>query len=157
MIDGVTLKVQGRHYYDFTVHHIHIVRPRNVLEVPKFGLKTGTILFLEGPEINNAESIRSLIDTHLEAKFGVSFDSLQKKFTVVTDGATVMERVAGCSVSRRLAPLEEKWMRCFAHVLSNLLKFAMNNCTSDGVLVKIADDFRLLKKLLNTLSAMGGA
>ena len=107
-IDGVTLKVQRRHYYDFTVHHIHMVRPRNVLEVPKFGLKTSKTLFLEGPEINNAENIRSLIDTYLEAKFGVSFDSLQKNLTVVTDGAAVMARVAGCSLSRRLAPLDEK-------------------------------------------------
>ncbi len=39
-------------------------------------------------------------------------------------------------------------MGCFVNILSNIMKSALNKCISDCVLVKIADAFRLMKKIV---------
>jgi len=154
-IDGVNLKVQGRHYYDFTVHHIDVVRPKSVLDLPKFQLKTSTILFVEGPPVGTANNIRSHLDSNLKSQFGTSFDAIQKNYTVVTDGAAVMACVAGSSVSRALAPLDQTWMRCHVHVLHNVMKHMMKNCNTDQILIKIAEDFKSMKKVVENSKRYG--
>lgn len=63
-IDGLSLKLQGRHYYDFTLHYISIQKPKTVVDAPKFGIETSTILFLEGPNVASAENIRSMLNSH---------------------------------------------------------------------------------------------
>jgi len=147
-IDGVHLKVQGKHYYDFTVHHIDIVRANPFLDKPEFNMKTTTVLFVEGPTVGNAVNIRGLLDTNLQREYGTSFDSIQKNFTIVTDGAAVMACVAGSSVSRNIAPLDQTWMRCFVHVLNNVMKDTMENCVTDEILVKISQDFKAMKRIV---------
>ena len=96
--------------YDFTSHHIDVTCSASVMEAPKFGIKTSTILFLEGPSVANAANITSMLDENLRNHFGVDFNSIRKNFTIVTDGAAVMARVAVSSVSTRIATLDEKSM-----------------------------------------------
>ena len=57
-VDGVTLKVQGRHFYDFMLHHVEIVKEQPVLEVPKFSMKATTNLLTESPEVSSAVNAR---------------------------------------------------------------------------------------------------
>lgn len=147
-IDGVNLKLQNRHFYDFTVHHIHICRGKTIHAAPTFDMKTTTILFVEGPRVGTAINIRSLLGTKLLEQYNTSLEDMQKNFTVVTDGAAVMACVAGSSVSRNIAPLDQTWMRCFVHVLHNSMKAAMESCTTDDILVKTAEDFNSMKKIV---------
>lgn len=147
-IDGVNLKLQNRHYYDFTIHHFDMKRSKAFLDAPVFGLKTTTILFIEGPAVGNAANIRHVLDSNLKRQFGMSFEAIQKNFSIVTDGAAVMACVAGSSVSRRLAPLDQTWMRCFVHVLNCVMKAAMADLSTDTLLTKVSDDFKAMKRIV---------
>lgn len=70
-IDGVSLKVQGRHYFDFTVHYIETKKATTLSSQLQFGMKTNTILLVEGPANSNAASLRLHIDQHLETAYGL--------------------------------------------------------------------------------------
>jgi len=118
-------------------------------------MKTSTILFEEGPTVGNAANIRSLLGAKLQQHYSTSFESFQKNFTIVTDGAAVMACVAGSSVSRNIAPLDQKWMRCFVHVLHNTMKAVMENCKTDPILVKTAEDFKAMKKIVENSKRYG--
>ena len=61
--------------------------------------------------------MRELIDKNLRLMYGVDFDSIQKQFTIVTDGEASMVRMENSSVSSRVCPTDEIWMRCYVHVL----------------------------------------
>lgn len=154
-VDGVTLKLQGKQYYDFTIHHISMKRPANVVSFPTFGIRTSTILFLEGPAKSDGESIRNLLDVHLKEKYGIGFDSIHGTFTLVTDGAGNMARMAGSSTSRRIAPLDQRWMRCFVHVLSISMKNAVQSCARDSFLVKVFHDFKAMKSIVRDAKQSG--
>ncbi len=67
-----------------------------------------------------------------------------------------MARVAGSSVSKRIAGLNQRWMRCYVHDSNNMIKSAMDNCTTDTVLVKIAADFMSVKRKSRIQSGMDG-
>lgn len=76
-IDGLTLKVQGRHYYAFTMHYLTTGKLKSVLEPPVFGLETSIIIFLEGSEIANAEKMREMMDVNLKSKFEKDCEGLE--------------------------------------------------------------------------------
>ena len=131
-------------------------KPKAVIDLPKFGIQSSTILFLEGPQVAGAKNIRNMIDAAMKTKFVISFDVIRENFTIDTDGAAVMVRMAGSSVSRNVALLSERWMRCYSHTFHNSMKQAIHRCASDSTLVKVSDDFKSMKKLRKTLSAIGG-
>lgn len=66
----------------------------------------------------------------------------------MTDGAAIMARMAGSSVSWRIVSLDERWMSCFVHALSNSVKVAMVACAADPVLVKVSGDFKAMKRIV---------
>jgi len=79
-VDGVTLKIQGKHYYDFTVHHMSIKKASGLLAPPTFGIKTSTILFMEGPVVANDANIRRPFDKSLQKEYGIDLNTIQKGF-----------------------------------------------------------------------------
>jgi len=154
-VDGVTLKMQGRHYYDYTLHHIEIKHMRGTHLKPTYGIKTNTILFVEGPGKANAVNIKEMLDKNLQRDYGINFDTMHKTFTLVTDGAAVMAKMAGSSVSESIAIPDEKWMRCYVHVLHNTMKAVMEECTGDDTLDKIGEDFKAMKKIVENSKKAG--
>ncbi len=82
-------------------------------------------LLLESPSVSSAANLRTAIDDSLRAHNGVSISELQKSFTIVTDGAAVIAKVAGSSVSRTRSSTDHKWMRCMVHVLNNVVKYSL--------------------------------
>lgn len=118
-VDGLTLKIQGKHYYDLTLHYF-VEKPCIGPNGSTFVLKNDTRLLQLGPANSNAENIRANLKHGLSRSYGLSLDDLSKTFTMVTDGAAVMARAAGSSVSRNIAPLYQRWMRCTAHMLNIL-------------------------------------
>ena len=89
-VDGVLLKNQNRHFYDFTLHHVNAVKGKTVLDPPQFCIKSSTALFVEGLEVPSASNLRERLSDALSSSYGVDFDSVQKTFRVVTEGAAVM-------------------------------------------------------------------
>ena len=57
-VDVVTLKVQNRHFYEFTFHHIDVKKPKILKDTVELGTKVSTIMLIEGPKTPNAENIR---------------------------------------------------------------------------------------------------
>ena len=154
-IDGVTLKAQGRHFYDFTLHHVDIVKGQTVLEVPRFCMRATTVLLTESPEVGNAVNVRAHLTQCLSSLYGIDFHSIQKTFTVVTDGAPVMARIANSSISTRHAQWDHTWMRCHVHVLQNCMKAAFERCSDDNVLRTISADFRSVKRIVEDAKRYG--
>ena len=154
-VDSVTLKVQNRHFLDFTVHHLTISEGRTVLERPSFTIQSSTILFLESPDVASGQNMRSCIDEKLRACYGVDFNSIQKQFTIVTDGAASMARMANSSVSLRVAPRDQKWMRCYVHVLQKCMQSVFENCSDDPLLSKVSSDFKFVKRIVEDSKRFG--
>ncbi len=121
-IDGVTLKLQSRHYIDFTLHHIEDAREKNFSSAPQFSIQTSTLLFLKSPDSATSVNLRNHLDNELRLHYGLDLDFIQRNCTVVTDGAAAMGRMANRSVSTRLKRHGERWMRCSVHVLNNCMK-----------------------------------
>lgn len=48
-MDVVQLKVQGKHYYDFTAHYM-VRSGKGALENARFSICTATLTLVEGPE-----------------------------------------------------------------------------------------------------------
>ena len=135
--DGVTLKVQNRHLYDFTVHHFNVKKPRTLTERPTFSIRTSTVLLIEVPKVPNTVNIRTCLNDKLVNDYGVEFDTIQKHFKLVTDGATVMANVAGSSISRSAEEHGGTGMRCYVHVLNNVMKLAMVLCEKSSLLSRV--------------------
>ena len=82
-VDGVTLKM-------VVVTTMILVRPKSFRDEAKIGMETKTIALFESPKVPNAENLRSSIDERLQSIFGSSLATMQRSWTVVTDGASVM-------------------------------------------------------------------
>ena len=67
-----------------------------------------------------------------------------------------MARLAGSSVSHRMANQSERWIRCYVHTLKNCMKNAMQSCSSDNTLVKVLEDFKALKRIVKDAKGMHG-
>ena len=147
-MDGVTLRIQGRLFMGFTLHHVHIEKGKTILEVPKFQQKDSTVLFVEAPDVASGVSMRAHLDNYLQLTCGVDFHSMQKRFTVVTDGAAAMARMTNSSVSSRTVERDEKWMRFYVHILQNCMKNAFRRCSDNSALSKVKDDFKSVKNIV---------
>lgn len=77
-VDGVVLKEQNRHFYDFTLHHVEIKKGRTVLEQPEFNITATTILFVGGPEVSTAANLRRSLSDFIILTYGVNFDCIKK-------------------------------------------------------------------------------
>ena len=66
-IDGVTLKVQVRHFVDFTQHHMHVRKGKTVLERTTFSIVSSTILFVEGPGVGSNSNKRGIFGENLRS------------------------------------------------------------------------------------------
>ena len=75
--DAVSLKVQGRHFYGFTLHCFDVVKRSCVIEPPQFKIKAENILFIEGPDNSTADDLRAYLKDQLQLPYGVDFHSIQ--------------------------------------------------------------------------------
>ncbi len=132
-IDGLSLKLQGRYYYDFSIHHIDMNKQSSVLTEVKYSIKNSTVLSFEVPRVYDADNIRKVLNQNLREQVGTSFSSIQKQFTLATDGAAVMARLAGSSVSHRIAVLDERWICCIAHILNKITKKYRRLCKRSSI------------------------
>ena len=105
-IDGVHLKVQVKHFYDFVLHFIE-VSVNGPFQEPTFKIRKITLLIVEGPDSPTAQNIKSCLNNALMEKYELSMDHFFCDFTIVTDGAAVMARVANVSVSREIHAPDE--------------------------------------------------
>jgi len=96
-----------------------------------------------------------MLDSNLQRDYGIDFATMHKTFILVTDGAAVMAKMAGSSVSESIAIPDEKWMRCYVHVLHNAMKAVMAECTGDETLEKISEDFKSMKKIVENSKKAG--
>lgn len=64
------------------------------------------------------------------------------KLTMLTDGTTVMARVANASVSTELHKPDETWMRCTVHMMNNAMKHVMSRNHNSAGIATIIKDFR---------------
>ena len=60
-VNGVHLKVQGKNYYDFTLHHI-VTRSEVPFENVIFELKNKKLLFVEVPDTASANNMKANIN-----------------------------------------------------------------------------------------------
>ena len=128
------------------MHHYVIKTPQTLTDSPTFIIKTTTIALTEGPKILNAANIRAALNEKLNENYGIEFSSMHKNFTFVTDGAAVMANLIRTSVSRSASEQGGNWMRCYVHVLNNVVKAAMNKFEKSSVLARVHQDFNALKK-----------
>ncbi len=144
--NGVTLKAQNKHYYDFTIHHFIIRKPQTPTDSPIFTIRATSIVLVEGPNIPNAANIRACLNDKLINDCSIDFGTMQKNFTFVTDGGAVMANVAGSSISRSACDQGPTWMRCYIHVLNNIMKGVIAKCEKSSVLGRAHHDFNAIKK-----------
>ena len=154
-IDGVTLKMQGRHFLDFNSHHEYMKKGKSILEQPNFSIISNSVLFAEAPDVSSGCNKRAIFDENLRSLYGVDFNSIQRQLTIVTDGEASMARMTNSSVSSRVCPRDERWMRCYVHVLRNCMKTVFSLCTEDPSLQKIGLDFKSVKRIVEDSKRYG--
>ena len=154
IIDGIHLKVQGKRYFDSTLHFMDIQEKGRFSKV-EFKIRNVTLLLTEAPDQPSAKSIRQCVNAALVPKYGTTMDFFTKWFTMVTDSAAVMAKVAGASVSRDLHCPDETWMSCLAHMLNNTMKFVIANRWTNEVLGIVLPDFRFMKKIIEDSNRAG--
>ena len=139
-VDGVHLKVSGKHFDDFTVRYI-TQKEESQYKNATFEIEDKTSLLVEGPDIPNASNIRWTIEISLQKEYETFLDLFLKNFTVVTDSASVMVKMAKTSVSPDIHTPYETWMACMAHFLKNIMKQIIAQCIRDVYLQFVAADF----------------
>lgn len=155
--DGVTLTVQDRQYYDLTVHVLEIGPVVSFQKPAKIAMMSRTLLLREKPDVGTAVNLRGMLDEALKEVYGCSLDKLTTTFTMVTDCASVMARVAGSSVSSRVADKDPKWLGCGAHKLNSAMKscFTSLRSSESDVLKRIYEDVGRVKTIVR-LFKQGG-
>ena len=105
-------------------------------------------LLVEKPDFASGPNLRAVIDNRLRLNYGLDFNSIQKFFTVVTDGAANMARMANSSISSRLVCRDEKWIGYFVHVLSNCMKSLFQRCGEDSVSARVSNNLRAVQRIV---------
>ena len=144
--DGVTLKVQDKQFYDLTLHYMEVIKSSPFDPLPKFRIACKTLLLQEKKGEGNAEQIRKLLGDALWDQYGCDIDALTKGFTMVTDNASMMARVARASVSTRLAPLSETWLGCLVHQINTAMKGCISELPNHEELSCMFSDLQNIKK-----------
>ena len=57
-----------------------------------------------------------------------------------------MDRMAGSSITRRIAMQKQNFLRCFAPVLNNYIREVMEARVTEPILEKVVSDIKLMKK-----------
>ena len=96
--------------------------------------------------MSNARNIRETLEYSLLEKYQTSLRKFLKIFTMVTDSAAVMAKVAHAYVSSDIHTPDESWLGCLVRYLDNIMKHCIALCTRDSILQNIASDFRAMKK-----------
>jgi len=93
--DGLSLKIQDKHFYDLTVHFMEL-GPRCALTgAQSFKIICRTLLLAEATEGETAVAIKRLIEMELQKLYGLSFEHLKERFTFVTDYCATMPKGSG--------------------------------------------------------------
>ena len=66
-IDRVTLKMQGRNFLDFTMHHVDMKKGNSILERPKSSIISSTVLFVEAPDVSSGCNKRAIFEENLRS------------------------------------------------------------------------------------------
>ena len=146
-VDGVHLKVKGRHFYDFTVHYVEVDTKKSFDE-PVFRIRNLTLLLVESPPVPHTRNTRDALNIALLEKYEIGLDYFLKFFTMSTDRVAVMARVANASVSLELHDPDKTWMDCLARFLNDVMKHAISKCRNNAVLTTVANDLRSVKKIV---------
>ncbi len=75
-------------------------------------------------------------------------DNILGGFTMVTDGAAVMARVANASVSREIQEPDETWMSCMADTLNSTMRTVLATQCETSTLQVVVNDFRSMKGII---------
>ena len=153
-VDGVHLKANGKHYYDFTVHIMKIADKKGAQHT-EFEVENKSLLLVEGPEVATATNIREQIEMGLLQKYQTSLDHFLRNFTMVNDRAAVMAKVAHASVSAELHAPDESWLGCMVHFLNNVMKHTIAGCGRDSILQVVSSDFKSMKRIVEDANRGG--
>jgi hypothetical protein len=152
--DGLKKKRTGVKFYDLSLTFF-VVTPQHVFGKQDKVTLCNRTLFVTEHAPGNGESalaIRQTIDRALSDQFsGLSLDTLNEKFTFVTDWAATMPRIVGASVSEKIFPLSLKWAGCVVHQLDTCLGAAFNSSLSHDVsdnLIGAISDIKNMKKVI---------
>ena len=78
----------------------------------------------------------------------IAYGPFSRDFTILSDFAAVMARVANASVSREIHAPDKTRMSCITHGLNNIMKSVMYiNCNGATLEVE-AQDFLAMKKVI---------
>ena len=69
--DGVTLKAQNKHYYNFTIHHFIIRKLQTLTDSLIFTIRATSIVLVEGLNVPNAANIPACLNKNLINKYGI--------------------------------------------------------------------------------------
>ncbi len=100
-VDVGHLKMNGYHFYDLTAHYTS-VKEEDIHEQPVFAVTNKTIVLVEGALFDNTSNIREKLEAALLKGYVKSLDIFLKSFTVGTDSAAFMAKLAYVSVSLEL-------------------------------------------------------
>ena len=114
------MKVQGKHYNDFTLHSIR-TRSKGPFKSVKYGLKNRTLPLIEGPDSPSANNMKPNINAALMDKYKLSMDCFLRAFPRLTDV------VANASVSKEIHNPDETWTRFLAHALNYVMKNVLHS------------------------------
>ena len=154
-IDGFTLKHHGRHYIDFTLHHIEVPKVSNVLSAPNNSIRIRTLLFQQISDVASGVNLHNHLNNERNIQYGVNFDSIQRHCTILTDGAAAMVKMVNISVSSRMPCRDERWMRCLVHILNTSIKYSFKNCKNDPMLCKILEQYKVVKRIVEDSKRSG--
>ncbi len=90
--------MQRKHYYDFTLPYLEVVE-KGPFASARFKIKNTTSVLTERIDEPSTKNIRSTINTPLIQEYEGVTDFFTRGFTIITDSAVIMARVAGASVS----------------------------------------------------------
>ena len=85
----------------------------------------------------------------------MSLEQFIQGFTIVTDRAAVIARVANASVSEDIHKTDETWMSCIAHTLNNAMKSVLSTNCQGPVLKVVLLDFRAMKTVTEDSNRTG--
>ena len=146
-IDGVCLRMHGKHYCNFPFQFLKISEKVPFPNVP-FTLKNVIVVLVEAPDHPKAQNIESCLNEALFKKNSSTFHFFTREFIIVTDGATVLAKFAGASVSREIHLPDGTWMSCLVHFLNDVMKSVIANHCRTEISQVVLLDFCSMKKSL---------
>ncbi len=153
-MDGAHLRIQGKRFYDFTLHFME-VKDKGPFYGVQFVIRNFTLLLVEGTDQTNARNIQNCLNSALVQKHETRLDQFMHGFSMVTDGAAVMAWVANASVSHDIHVPDESWMSCMAHCSNNAMKSVIATYCEGTILQIVVQDFRSMKRIIEDANRSG--